>query len=79
MVFKKLIIFNPPLLLRDASDRKGEVIAAKILKTINAIGLLQSNRPLPTKTLAKAMLNSFKKLTNGQYSIKGLEIEQISK
>ncbi|MBN1462706.1 MAG: hypothetical protein JXQ69_05020 [Paludibacteraceae bacterium] len=79
MAFKKLIIFNPPLLLRDASDRKGKVIAAKILKTINAIGLLQSNWPLPTKTLAKAMLNSFKKLTNGQYSIKGLEIEQISK
>lgn len=79
LAFNKLIIFNPPLLLRNGSDRIAEVIAAKVLKTINAIGLLKSNRPLPTKTLAKAMLNSYKKLTNGQYSIKGLEIEQISK
>jgi uncharacterized protein YbjT (DUF2867 family) len=80
--FPKLIIFNPPILIRKGSNRKAEVISVKIVRFLNSLGLFRSFRPLPTEILAKAMVNSFKTLNNGAYSIKGKQIsewEQIRK
>jgi uncharacterized protein YbjT (DUF2867 family) len=68
--FPKLIIFNPPLLLREKTDRKMEIFGAKLIKFFNKIGLLNSMKPISTKYLAKQMLNSAKELDNGVYSIK---------
>jgi len=72
--FPKLIIFKPPLLLRKNSDRISEIISYKIIKVLNKIGLLKSNKPLPTELLAKSMIKSVKTLGNGEHSIKGQNI-----
>jgi uncharacterized protein YbjT (DUF2867 family) len=72
--FTRLIIFNPPLLLREKSDRQGEVMAAKVLKFFNSIGILRSQKPLHTKQLAAAMIKSVKVLKNGSHSITGQNI-----
>ncbi len=72
--FEKLIIFNPPMLIRKNTDRKAEVIGLKIFNFLNSLGLFRSNKPLPTNLLAEAILRSVKKLTNGVYSIKAKEI-----
>ncbi len=77
--FPKLIIFNPPLLDRAGSDRKGEVVAMKIAKFFNAVGLLKSMQPLSTKILAQAMLHAAKTFRNGAYSIKGQKIREYAK
>lgn len=67
--FEKTIIFNPPLLVRKDSARTAEVRQAKTLKFINSMGILKSQKPLPTETLAKAMINALKKLDNGTHAI----------
>lgn len=74
LMFTKLIIFNPPLLLREKSDRQGEVMAAKVLKFFNKLGILRSQKPLHTKHLAAAMIKSAKVLKDGVHSIKGQHI-----
>jgi uncharacterized protein YbjT (DUF2867 family) len=72
--FQKLIIFKPPLLLRENSDRKGEIIVAKLISFFNKIGLFRSGKPLSTKLLAGAMMKSVKSLHNGKYTIEGQRI-----
>lgn len=67
--FEKTIIFKPPLLERPNSTRKAEVMQARILKFLNSLGILKSQKPLPTEKLAKAMLIATKKLGNGIHSI----------
>ena len=72
--FLKTIIFNPPLLLRENTDRKMEVLGAKIIAFFNNLGIFRSQKPLSTKRLAEAMLKSVKVLKNGDYSITGQNI-----
>jgi uncharacterized protein YbjT (DUF2867 family) len=72
--FLKTIIFNPPLLLRENTDRKMEVLGAKIIIFLNTLGIFRSQKPLSTKLLAEAMLKSVKVLKNGNYSIIGQNI-----
>jgi uncharacterized protein YbjT (DUF2867 family) len=69
--FSKLIIFNPPLLLRENSDRIMEVWGAKVIGFFNGLGMLRSQRPIATKQLAAAMLKAAKVLEDGEYGIKG--------
>jgi uncharacterized protein YbjT (DUF2867 family) len=77
--FSKLIIFRPPLLLRENSDRKGEVIGVTMINSLNKLGLLRSQKPLPTRSLAEAMLKSIKILKNGNHTIAGQKIKDWSK
>lgn len=72
--FSKLIIFNPHLLIREKSDRKTAVFIAKLLNAFNSIGVLLSQKPLSTKTLALAMLKSVKTLKEGEHAIQGQRI-----
>jgi uncharacterized protein YbjT (DUF2867 family) len=72
--FLKTIIFNPPLLLRENTDRKMEVLGAKMIIFLNSLGIFRSQKPLSTKLLAEAMLKSVKVLKNGNYSIIGQNI-----
>ncbi|HAY70535.1 MAG TPA: semialdehyde dehydrogenase [Saprospirales bacterium] len=76
--FPALIIFNPPLLLRERSDRRGEVMAAKLLRFFNRFGILRSQQPLHTRQLAAAMLKSAKTLKNGVHSISGQHIRNLN-
>ena len=76
--FFKTIIFNPPLLIRKGSDRKVEVMAKKVLQFFNRIGLLRSQKPLPTEVLAQAMINAAKTAKTGLTQIKGEQIWDIA-
>lgn len=68
--FEKNTIFKPGMLERKDSDRTGEVLGSRIIKFANKLGLLESQKPLPTDVLAKAMINSSKIKSNGYSSIK---------
>ncbi|ASE61322.1 semialdehyde dehydrogenase [Chryseobacterium indologenes] len=68
--FTKITIFKPGMLERKDSERTGEVLGSRIIKFANKLGLLESQRPLPTDILAKAMINSSKIKSNGYSSIK---------
>ena len=68
--FNKITIFKPGMLERKDSERSGEVLGSRIIKFANKIGLLESQKPLPTDILAKAMINSSKIKSNGYSSIK---------
>ncbi|WP_089757317.1 NAD(P)H-binding protein [Chryseobacterium soldanellicola] len=68
--FNKITIFNPGMLERKDSDRTGEVLGSRIIKFANKLGLLESQKPLPTDVLAKAMINSSKIKSNGYSTIK---------
>ncbi|PWN71657.1 semialdehyde dehydrogenase [Chryseobacterium phosphatilyticum] len=68
--FTKITIFKPGMLERKDSERTGEVLGSRIIKFANKLGLLESQKPLPTNVLAKAMINSSKIKSNGYSSIK---------
>jgi uncharacterized protein YbjT (DUF2867 family) len=68
--FTKITIFKPGMLERKDSDRPGEVLGSRVIKFANKLGLLESQKPLPTNVLAKAMINSSKIKSNGYSSIK---------
>lgn len=68
--FTKITIFQPGMLERKDSDRTGEVLGSRIIKFANKLGLLESQKPLPTTILAKAMINSSKIKSNGYSKIK---------
>ncbi|MDP9959817.1 NAD(P)H-binding protein [Chryseobacterium lathyri] len=68
--FNKITIFKPGMLERKDSARTGEVLGSRIIKFANKLGFLESQKPLPTDVLAKAMINSSKIKSNGYSSIK---------
>jgi len=72
--FPKLSIFNPPVLIRKNSDRNMEVAGMKAIQFFNKIGILRSQKPLPTEILAQAMINSSQTKENGISTIKGKAI-----
>lgn len=55
--FPNCFIFQPGMLIRPNSQRLVEVWGLAILRFINQIGLLRSQKPLPTETLAQAMVH----------------------
>lgn len=72
--FEKLTIFKPGMLERPNSKRNMEVLALKILKALNQLGLLKSQKALPTDVLAKAMVNASKIKSKSFSEIKGQNI-----
>ena len=63
--FAGLAIFRPPFLERTGSDRTGETLGISIIKSLNKLGLLQSQRPLSTQKLAQALLKVGKAVPDG--------------
>ena len=76
--FSKVTIFNPPILERKNTDRKGEVIALKVVHFFNKMGLFLSQKPLPTAILAQAMINAAKTKKSGLSFVKGKAIWEIA-
>lgn len=68
--FHKITIFQPGMLERKDTDRTGEVLGGKIIKFANKLGMLESQKPLPTAVLAQAMVNSSKIKSYGYSKIK---------
>lgn len=54
--FDSCSILRPPSLIRKGSDRFGEKISVRILKGLNAIGLMRGLAPMPTEEVAAAMI-----------------------
>lgn len=54
--FNELTIFKPGMLLRPNSNRPTEKIALRLINFLNKLGILKSQKPLPTEILAKAMI-----------------------
>ena len=72
--FSKLIILKPGLLERPKTNRTGEKLILPVIKTFNKIGLFNSQKPLPTSTLAQAMANIGKQKNIESKDISGIEI-----
>lgn len=74
--FQSLIIFRPPLLIREQSDRAGEKLGEYILGFFNSIGLLKKMTPMKTADLATAMILSSKQNSTGETLLEGQAIAQ---
>ena len=53
--FASLFIFQPSVLVRKGSDRKGEQFGLKMIVFLNKLGLFKRYRPMPTAILAQKM------------------------
>lgn len=51
--FPHLLIFQPSVLVRKGSDRKGEQFGLKMIVFLNKLGLFKRYRPMPTAVLAQ--------------------------
>jgi len=51
--FARLLIFQPSVLVRKGSDRKGEQLGLKMIVFLNKLGLFKRYRPMPTDILAQ--------------------------
>lgn len=51
--FPRLLIFQPSVLVRKGSDRKGEQFGLKMIVFLNKLGLFKRYRPMPTVVLAQ--------------------------
>ena len=51
--FARLLIFQPSVLVRKGSDRKGEQFGLKMIVFLNKLGLFKRYRPMPTAVLAQ--------------------------
>ena len=59
--FKKIDIFQPPILIRQPEIiRKGEKTAISIIQKLNKLGILKSQRPLMVSNLAERMVKTAK-------------------
>ena len=59
--FNNIYIFQPPFLIRQSNlMRPGEKRALNILKLLNKIGILKSQKPLSVSDLAQKMINEIK-------------------
>lgn len=77
--FAKIIIFNPPVLIRDNSDRPMEKTSVKMIRFLNNIGLFRSHAPMHTIDLAKAMIFCNQNLKDGVYNISASSIFNYAK
>lgn len=71
---KSLSILKPGMLNRPNTQRSTEKLILKALNFLNNLGLLKSQKALPTATLAKAMVLASKQKSKSYQEIKGQEI-----
>lgn len=63
--FETTLIFQPGPLDRNDSDRAMERFGIGLVKFVNSLGMLKGQTPLPTRTLAQAMINAAKLFGKG--------------
>lgn len=66
--FPRLLIFQPSVLVRKGSDRKGEQFGLKMIVLLNKIGLFKRYRPMPTNVLAQRMRREVATATEGVHT-----------
>ncbi|MFC4355034.1 NAD(P)H-binding protein [Chryseomicrobium palamuruense] len=72
--FPSLTILQPPILDRKDSDRIGEKVGLKVITVLNKVGLLKSQRPLPTRELAQVMIRQAKEKPPGTHVLSGKNV-----
>lgn len=72
--FEGCFILQPPSLIRKGSDRFGENVGAAVMKGLNAIGLLRSWTPMPTESVAAAMIRLAQSGRHGIEIVKSQDI-----
>lgn len=65
LAFQKLVIFKPPLLMRENTDRPMEIYGARMIRFLNHLGMLKAQKPVHVRQLAEAMLKSAKTAPDG--------------
>ena len=63
--FARLLIFQPSVLVRKGSDRKGEQFGLKMIVFLNKLGLFKRYRPMPTDILAQKIRKEVATATKG--------------
>lgn len=58
--FERTLIFQPPSLIRENSDRLGEKFGVKFIQFLNQLGIAKKQKPLHTKDLATSMVEHAK-------------------
>ena len=66
--FTRLLIFQPSVLVRKGSDRKGEQFGLKMIVLLNKIGLFKRYRPMPTNILAQRIRREVATATEGVHT-----------
>ena len=66
--FKRLIIFQPSILIRSNSDRGAENFSVKAIHFLYKIGLFKRYRPMPTNILAQRMRREVATATEGVHT-----------
>ena len=66
--FKRLIIFQPSILIRSNSDRGAENFSVKAIHFLNKIGLFKRYRPMPTNVLAQRIRREVATATEGVHT-----------
>jgi len=66
--FSCLLIFQPSVLVRKGSDRKGEQFGLKMIVLLNKIGLFKRYRPMSTAVLAERMRKEVATANKGIYT-----------
>lgn len=72
--FEGCFILQPPSLVRKGSNRFGENVGVAVMKGLNAIGLLRSWTPMPTESVAAAMIRLAQSSRHGIEIIKSQDI-----
>ncbi len=75
--FEGCFILQPPSLVRKESDRFGEKVGVAVMKGLNAIGLLRSWTPMPTESVATAMIRLAQSGRPGIEIVKSQEILKV--
>lgn len=75
--FEGCFILQPPSLIRKGSERFGENVGVAILKGLNAIGLLRSWTPMPTESVAAAMIRLAQSGRHGIEIVKSQDILKV--
>jgi uncharacterized protein YbjT (DUF2867 family) len=72
--FEQYLIFRPGPLIRENTDRLGEKISVRLIRTLNAIGLFKNLKPISTAFLAEKLIKAPEKFSSGTTV---LELKQI--
>lgn len=75
--FESILIFQPSLLIRPNTDRKGEKISASVLHFITGLGLFKNYKPIKTEALAEAMVKASLSNPHGVHIFRGKEIFEL--
>lgn len=67
--FECLLIFQPSILIRPKSNRRGENITVKVISFLNKLGILRRYKPMPTAILAERMRKEAATAPNGIHTL----------